>query len=131
MQNRIRTLAAVMLSVAALDANAYDWIRYAESNCSPQRQGPAECARQVALVRSAMDRAREMNVPRLVPVRAGSDALQEAAAAVAAYVVLEALHPDDQPALEAHLAVQLADIPESASKAEALARGRRAGEQAR
>lgn len=48
-----------------------------------------------------------------------------AAAAVAAYVVLECLVPEREPELAVALAVRLADFPETDAKAAALAHGRR------
>jgi hypothetical protein len=46
---------------------------------------------------------------------------------VAAYVVLEKLYPEQQPEFERLLAIELANVPESQAKADALARGREAG----
>ena len=118
--------AATLLSIASLhaassDGSASHWLPAFE-RCAA-RAPQSECEKGFALVQAAMRTAAAPasgNRPG-----GGGDALSRAAAAVAAYVVLERLYPEQQEDLEVKLAVVLADVPESQAKADALAHGRR------
>ena len=97
------TLTAA-LALAAFDSHAADWLARASKACEIARDSPQGCEKSRTLVSSAI----------------------AAASAVAAYVVLERLYPDQQADFEVMLAVAVADIPESQAKADAMARGREA-----
>lgn len=118
--------AAITLSIASLNASSSD---ATASHWTPAFQGCAartpqsECEKGFVLVQTAM---RSAAAPASgSKFTEGADLLGRAAAAVAAYVVLEHLFPEQQADLEVKLAVVLADVPESQAKADALARGRR------
>jgi hypothetical protein len=129
MKATTRYAAAFCLSLfSASAAMAADWIARTHEACSVAGDAGSKCDNAVTLVRAAMAAA--------VPATSGGNgngngtsahhALDEAAAAaVAAYVVLERLYPEQQPEFEMRLAIALADVPESQAKADALARGRR------
>jgi hypothetical protein len=126
-----RYAAAFCLSLfCASAATAADWIALTEQACTTAGEAPLKCASSLALVRTAMSAA----APTTDGGGNGNGAsghpmLDEGASAVAAYVMLEHLYPDQQPEFEMRLAVALSDIPESQAKADALERGRRAATQ--
>jgi hypothetical protein len=123
MKQHLLKTAALSAALVASNAFAVDWSDRADRACRDARLSETECSGQVATVRGAMDAAR-----RAYSTKDDSGSLATAASAVAAYVILERLHPDLQPGFEAELAVALSHFPESQAKADALAAGRRAGE---
>ena len=100
-------LAVSMLAVGSAHA-ATDWSTHARNAVETARLSGEASRQALALVDTAMRKAHD-----------------PAAAAVAAYVVLECLFPDQEPALVAELAVSLSHYPETQEKADALAHGRR------
>jgi hypothetical protein len=116
--------ALLLLSPWRAEAQPIDWIERARAACSLAGDPPTSCERGISLIRQAMGAARGASSG--TNGSGGNVALLAAAEAVAAYVVLERLYPDQRADLEARLAVALADIEESQAKADALARGRRA-----
>jgi len=123
----MKRIIALALFGYAFNAGAADWIAQAQAACTFAKQSPAQCESATAIVRRAMDATRNANGNGNGShgSNGGHSQLEMAAQAVAAYVVLESLYPEQQPEFENRLAVVLADIPESQAKADALARGRR------
>ena len=120
-------VAAALLSIAVVPVNAADWLDRTVHACTFAQAPSSDCARATQLVRTAMAAANHAGNGR----NGASDhdsVLERAASAVAAYVVLERHFPDQEPEFERLLAIQLADIPETQQKADALARGRGAAE---
>jgi len=123
---------ALATALLASDALGRDLTQRAPRACNAAHVSTTLCREHDVVLRLAMDTGAQ----RYLALANGSDggngatqiSLANAARAVAAYVVLEHFYPDEQPGLEADLAIALADIPESQAKADALAAGRRAGE---
>lgn len=125
--------ALFSIALVSTSAVATDWSECAARACRAAKLTDPQCHEQATILRTAMDAAKqafESNDGDGADggTRSGQVSLASAASAVAAYVVLERFHPEEQPGLEVNLAVMLADIPESQAKARALAAGRRAGE---
>lgn len=114
--NRLsRILCPLALAICIGSAEArVDWIRNAEDAIRIARLDPVAARSAMSIVRAAMAQTE--------PV-----AYREAAASLAAFIVLECMFPERQAQLETDLAVDLADYPETDMKAAALAQGRRMG----
>ena len=121
------TLISV-ISTAAWGDTASEWNKRAETATVAAKQTPAESARTIATVQSAMAAATiSLQHGNGFDAAASSrDAARSTASAIAAFAILEHLCPDQHLDLEIWLAVSLADIPESQAKADALVVGRKA-----
>ncbi len=124
---------SLLLATAALAVRAEtvtEWDRRAARASATANQPVEEAARTIAMVRAAIaDAIAPANGSNggngaTGPVPRGT--VRSAAAAMAAFAVLEHVFPDQLPDLEVVLAVNLADVPESQEKADALVRGRKA-----
>ena len=124
--------SATLATVLSPAAHAADWLGRAAQACAIERIAAPECDGKVHLVRTAMAAAAPASNGNGSNGSNGGSGhgtlLEQAGAAVAAYVVLERYFPEQQPDLERLLAIQLAGVPESQAKADALARGRRVAE---
>lgn len=120
----MQAFAALAISISSAD-DRLDWNAHARNAIATARLegGAAESAQ--ALVRAAMSEASKRGNANGANGATATDH-DVAAASVAAYVILECLFPEQQPALEAELAVALADFPETRQKAVALSAGRSA-----
>jgi hypothetical protein len=117
----MKKLVALAIAGYAFNVSAMDWIEQAQSACRSAKQSAPQCETSTAFVRRAMEAVRANGGNGS---NGGHSPLEAAARSVAAYVVLEALYPEQQPEFENRLAIALANVPESQAKAEALARGR-------
>jgi hypothetical protein len=129
MKQSRKLFAFALLACACLGVRAdvtAQWTSIAIDAARDARVSNAAAERGLALVNEAMRAAagaRDGNGNGN-----GSSAGHErsdAAAAVAAFAVLEALYPDQRDNLEARLAVTFSRIPETDAKAEGAAAGRR------
>lgn len=121
----LRTLALLALAlghgIAHADATT-EWVSIA-SNSTLQAAAPA-----LRMVREAASTAAAAAKSRHDGATESADAAAErhdAAVAVAAFVVLEHLYPEQREDLEWRLAVSFSRIPESAAKADGAAIGRK------
>jgi len=133
MKQSRKLFAFALLACACLGARAdvmAQWTSIAVDAARDARVSSAAAERGLALVNEAMRAAagaRDGNGNGNGNGN-GSSAGHErsdAAAAVAAFAVLEALYPDQRDNLEARLAVTFSRIPETDAKAEGAAAGRR------
>lgn len=120
----LQACAVLAISIASADARL-DWSSHAENAIATARLEGAAAESALALVRTAMSKASGQGNGNGA-TGAAATGHHVAATSVAAYVILACLFPGQQPALEAELAVTLADFAETRQKADALAEGRRA-----
>jgi hypothetical protein len=131
MKSTRKLFAFALLACACLGARAdvmANWTSIAVDAARDARVSTATAERGLALVNEAMRAAAGVRDGNGNGNGNGSPAGHErsdAAAAVAAFVVLESLYPDQRDDLEARLAVTFSRIPETDAKAEGAAAGRR------
>ena len=103
---------------------ATEWKRLATDTIERTPTDPATRPALLSKVAAAVERARRVAQRRSGP-ESGADRIA-AAIAVAAFVALEHIAPDQREELESRLAVTFSRIPENDAKAEGAAIGRRA-----
>lgn len=121
----LRTLAALALALGSLAARAdvtTEWVAIA-ANSTQQAAAPAlRMVREAASSAAAAARSRHGGATE--PADAAAER-HDAAVAVATFVVLEHLYPEQRESLAWQLAVSFSRIPESAAKADGAAIGRK------
>ncbi|MBL9134723.1 MAG: vanadium-dependent haloperoxidase [Verrucomicrobiales bacterium] len=126
-------LAAALLNSTSARADAVtEWNEYLEEAVFATAQPVPAQGRSAAIVHLAIFEAVN-GITRdyhsyCIDQRAPHGARAEAAAIQAAYTTLCALYPTQQPALDAHLADSLAQIPGACGRSASIARGRAWGE---
>lgn len=121
---------ALACFAAYADVSA-EWRSIAAHTIRNARASPDASERDLAIVMHAMAAAqRGANGQSNGSGRPSWAEGQDAAVAVAAFAVLEALYPDQREDLESRLAITFSHIPETAAKAEGASLGRRTAQEA-
>lgn len=124
---RAALLASLLIAASVRAEVAEEWTRISQAIVNHSKAEPAARQGMLDLAADAIARARGVgngNGGNGSHAGAGTER-RDAAIAVAAYVVLESLVPEQREELESRLAVTFSRIPETDAKAEGAAHGRR------